>query len=203
MNVPHAPETGSPAEIEASLAAAAGATRGHFRYESGHHGDLWLDLDALFVDARQARGWATALARQAAACRPALVCGPLTGGALLAQAVAAEVGAAFCFAERVVSPSGAVRYSVPPSLRGLVPGRRLLLVDDAINAGSALLSTLADLGDRAQVVGIACLLALGARPLQIARERGVPLYRLAALDTALWAPATCPLCASGMPLSGT
>ena len=24
-------------------------TRGHFRFESGHHGELWLELDSMFV----------------------------------------------------------------------------------------------------------------------------------------------------------
>jgi orotate phosphoribosyltransferase len=54
-------------------AGAAVAMRGHLRYESGHHGDLWLDLDALLVDARAVQGWAAALAEQVAACRPEVV----------------------------------------------------------------------------------------------------------------------------------
>jgi orotate phosphoribosyltransferase len=35
------------------LIEALAARRGHFRLESGHHGELWLDLDPLF--ARPAR----------------------------------------------------------------------------------------------------------------------------------------------------
>jgi orotate phosphoribosyltransferase len=141
------------------------AARGHFVYESGHHGDLWLDLEALFVDARRARGWAAALAQRAAGCRPELVCGPLTGGAFLAQWMAAEIGAGFVFAERLVSTEGAVRYRIPGRLRGAVSGRRILLVDDAVNAGSALRSTLADLIDcGAELAGLASLLALGSAP---------------------------------------
>src|SRR5271157_4879141 len=27
--------------------------RGHFRYESGYHGEIWLDLDRLFFDPRR------------------------------------------------------------------------------------------------------------------------------------------------------
>jgi len=27
--------------------------RGHFRYESGYHGEVWLDLDRLFLDPRR------------------------------------------------------------------------------------------------------------------------------------------------------
>ena len=29
------------------------AGRGHFVYESGHHADLWFDLDMLFVHPRR------------------------------------------------------------------------------------------------------------------------------------------------------
>jgi hypothetical protein len=46
------------AEIERELLEAVAATRGHFVYESGHHGDLWLDLDGLQVEARRLRVWA-------------------------------------------------------------------------------------------------------------------------------------------------
>ncbi len=46
----------APSQIERTLLDAVDASRGHFLYESGHHGDLWLDLDALFVDARRWAG---------------------------------------------------------------------------------------------------------------------------------------------------
>jgi orotate phosphoribosyltransferase len=62
-------------EIESRLLAAVAAERGHFRYESGHHGDLWLDLDRLLVDAGNTRAMASALAELAAACRPDVVSG--------------------------------------------------------------------------------------------------------------------------------
>jgi orotate phosphoribosyltransferase len=47
------------------------------------------------------RGWAAELARRAAPSQPEVVCGPLTGGAFVAQAVAAELGADFVFAGRL------------------------------------------------------------------------------------------------------
>lgn len=188
-------------EIKKSLLDAMAASRGHFLYESGHHGDLWLDLDALFLDAQRARGWAAALAHKAMVCRPEFVCGPLTGGAFVAQSFAAEMGSGFVFAERFVSEIGAVRYRVPESLREILHGKRVLLVDDVINAGSALLSTLADLLDcGGEPVGIAGLLALGEAASQIAQQHGVPLFTLASLERGMWEPQKCPLCGSGVPL---
>jgi orotate phosphoribosyltransferase len=40
------------------------ARRGHCRLGSGHHGDLWLDLDALFLRPKQTGRFAQGLARR-------------------------------------------------------------------------------------------------------------------------------------------
>ena len=190
-----------PSEITRAVLDAVATLRGHFLYESGHHGELWLDLDALFVDARRARGWVSALAHQARTCRPEVVCGPLTGGTFVAQSLAAEIGTDFAFAERRVSDMGVVRYRIPESLRETLRGRRVLLVDDAVNAGSAWRSTLTDVLDcGAEIVGFASLLTSGEAASHIVRQHGVPLFTLASLECRMWVPEACPLCSSGVPL---
>ncbi|WP_395679838.1 phosphoribosyltransferase family protein [Inquilinus sp.] len=187
--------------IEEALRQAVSATRGHFLYESGHHGDLWLDLDSLFLDAARMRGWAVALAGRAVALNVEVVCGPLTGGAFLAQSIAAEFECDFVHAERRVD-SGAVRYRIPPSLAATLTGRRVLVVDDAINAGSAVGLTLAELRRHGAVpAGIACLLTLGEAAGRIAAAERVTLLVLAALQRGMWLPRDCPLCAAGTPLA--
>ena len=186
--------------IDQALLRAVSAARGHFRYESGHHGDLWLDLDPLFLDAARMRGWAAALARRAAGLGAEIVCGPLTGGAFLAQAIAAELGCGFIHAERHAA-GGAVEYRIPAPLQAAVAGRRVLVADDAINAGSALGLTLAALLRLGAVpAGVACLLTLGEAAGRIAAGHGVPLLALAALERGMWRPEDCPLCAAGVPL---
>src|SRR5205823_6103332 len=100
---------------------------GHFRYESAHHGDMWLDLDALFVDRERARRWCSALAQHANACSPDLVCGPKTGGALVAESMAAELGVECAYADRVVDASGSVSYALAPEQRARVRDRSVLL----------------------------------------------------------------------------
>jgi orotate phosphoribosyltransferase len=67
--------------------------RGHFRLESGHHSDLWLDLDPLFVDARAVDPFVTALSDALRPYNASVICGPLLGGAFLAQLVARALGA--------------------------------------------------------------------------------------------------------------
>ncbi len=201
MNSRSAPAAAPLGAIENNLLDAVSAARGHFRYESGHHGDLWLDLDGLFVDARRSRAWASALADRAAACAPGFVCGPLTGGAFVAQWVAAEIGAGFVHAERSVDADGSARYRVPDTLRDRLRGARVLLVDDAVNAGSALLGTLDDLrACGAEPAGFGSLLALGDAAARIGGRFDLPFYTLATLERGMWSAADCPLCAAGMPL---
>jgi len=190
-----------PSRIARELLDAMNASSGHFLHESGHHGDLWLDPDALFLDAGRARAWGSMLARPAAACRPEVVCGPRTGGARLAELMAAELGTGCAFAVRDAPEGRPVRYRLPESCREVVRDRRVLVVDDAVNAGSALRATLAGLRDAgASVAGFTTLLALGGAAREIAGREQAPLFALASLDRGLWAPGECPLCASGTPL---
>jgi orotate phosphoribosyltransferase len=171
------------------------ARRGHFVFESGHHGDLWLELDALFAQPERVAPHAAELARRLAPHGIDVVCGPLVGGALLAQTVASELGTGLCWSE-----SG--DYRIPPALRAGLAGRRVALVDDAINAGFATRATLAALRDcGAELAALAALIVLNDTAAEIAAAERVPLESLTRLESGLWTPADCPLCAAAVPLS--
>jgi orotate phosphoribosyltransferase len=185
--------------------AAVAATAGHFRLESGHHGDLWLDLDRLLMRPATLRPFTAELARRLATYNIQAVCGPLTGGAFLAQQVAANLDVAFVYAERLAHPKRAglfpVEYHIPAALRAAVSGRRVAVLDDAINAGSAVRATLADLtACGAQPGAIGALFVLGSAAAALAAERSLPLECLAHMPSHSWVPADCPLCATGVPL---
>jgi orotate phosphoribosyltransferase len=142
-----------------------------------------------------------ALAKEAATRDPQVICGPLIGGAFVAQEIAAELGASFVFVERFASAGGPVAYRVPASLRTRLRGRRAIVVDDVVNAGSALLATVAELRScEAELVGFASLLVLGEALTRTTQQFGVPFFRLATLQRGLWAPESCPLCRAGQPL---
>ena len=81
------------------------ARRGHFQLESGHHGSLWLDLDPLFTEPGRVEPFVAALATALEPYHVDAVCGPLLGGAFLAQLVARALDAEFLYTERVM-PSG-------------------------------------------------------------------------------------------------
>jgi orotate phosphoribosyltransferase len=191
--------------IQQDLLSLLASRQGHFKLESGYHGDLWLDLDLLFLRPRSVRRFAIGLARQLAKHNPAVVCGPLVGGALLAQTIAAELDVEFCYTERFVLPQHdalyPVEYRIPHSLRQRVGGKDVAIVDDVINAGSAVRGTLADLrscGARPVVIG--ALLVLSSAAPRFFAGHDILLESIAYLASGLWAPSECPLCASRTPL---
>ncbi len=182
------------------LEQALRTANGHFVYESGHHGDLWIDLQRLLAHPPYMRAWASEIARLTRTQRPEVVCGPLVGGAFVAQFVASELGLPCVFSERISEVDS--RFRVPPSLRPLVAGQRVLLIDDAINAGAACRSTAADLREAdARVVALAALVELGDDGGKLATELGVGFHVLVRRDRQLWRPDSCPLCKRGMRLS--
>src|SRR5436190_20660163 len=92
------------------LLSLLAARKGHFRYESGHHGDLWLEIPRLYLRPSRLRRFAAALARRLAPHGIEAVCGPLIEGALLAQMVAEELDVAFSFAEQFAHSRGDSLY---------------------------------------------------------------------------------------------
>src|SRR2546428_810171 len=102
-------------------------------------------------------GAAIACAPSASSCgwasRPAptieAVCGPFVEGAYVARMVASELGVPFSYAERFPNPGTdalfPIDYRVPRALRAEVRDKRVAIVNDVINAGSAVRGTLTDL----------------------------------------------------------
>jgi len=181
------------------------ARRGHFVLESGHHGELWLDLELLCLRPGEVRTLAVELAGRLRGLEVDAVCGPLIEGAFVALMVAEELEVPFTYTEGRADPGAQglfpVRYTVPAGLRPELPGRRVAVVNDVINAGSAVRGTVADLQThRADVVAIASLAVLGESASRFAREVGVPLVTLASLPNAIWSAPDCPLCARGVSL---
>ena len=180
--------------------------QGHFRLESGHHGHTWVDLELLFLYPDRIRRLTTQLATALRSHRPEVVCGPLVEGAFVAMMVAPRLRVPFTYAERIADDtlSGLypVRYRLPGALREVVRGRRVAIVNDVINAGSAIRGTYTDLvACGAQPVAVATLAVLGGRAAEFAAANQIALETLAALPNEIWEPAVCPLCRDGVPLN--
>src|SRR5687768_15924295 len=102
------------------------ARQGHFKLESGHHGSLWLDLDLLFLHPKEIQPFVIELARRIYSFDIDAICGPMVGGALVAQTVALELGVDFLYTEQITPQNPEALYSVvyqlPAHLRSLVNG---------------------------------------------------------------------------------
>jgi orotate phosphoribosyltransferase len=189
------------------LLSALPARAGHFRLESGYHTDLWLTLDALFVEPAAIAPLVDALAAKLGAHAPTAICGSLLGGAFLAQALAIVMGTRFYFSEPATAerpaPSGlfAAGYRLPPTLAERIRGERLAVVDDVISAGSSARATVravAAAGAETAVVG--ALMTLGGAGLAHFAAEGIPLETLERRPFNVWPPGQCPLCRGGQPL---
>ena len=180
--------------------------KGHFRLESGHHGDTWVDLELLFVLPEAIRPFAKTLAANLRPYNVEAVCGPLVEGGFVAMMVAGRLNVPFTYAERISDGSVTglfpVRYRIPGLQREVVRGKRVAIVNDVINAGSAVRGTLEDLAEcGAKPVAIATLAVLGDRAAQLAEASGLPLEAIASLPNEIWEPDACPLCKADVPLS--
>jgi orotate phosphoribosyltransferase len=185
--------------------------QGHFDLGTGYHGDVWLELDALLLRParlRQPVRWMADRLREHAA---DAVCGPVEGGAFLAYAVADLLTAAFLPGYRTPGetagyhlrpvPGGIAGDHLRPGPGGIV-GWRVGIVDDAVNAGTAVAACAAAVrAQGAMPVAVASLLALGDASEAIPERLGLPFYPAATLPSRTWPAARCELCAEGIPLS--
>ena len=124
------------------------------------------------------------------------VCGPLTGGAFLAQAIATRHDLAFTWSER----SGAATGYRTPCATSWPAGRwRSWTTSSTPRPPPA--PTLEELREcGARTVALGALVTLGTGREAFAEREGLALQRLATLPNTLWEPSACPMCAAGEPL---
>jgi orotate phosphoribosyltransferase len=184
------------------------ARRGHWLLESGYHTDVWITLDALFVDPAAIAPYVDALAEQMRGHGPTAICGPLFGGAFLAQALATRLVVKFFVVEPVTAPAEAgaslfrARYRLPAGQRPLVRGERVVVVDDVVSAGSSVRAAIAALTEAgASIAAVGALLVLGEAGLAYFAAQSIAVETLGRRALSLWSPADCPMCGAGVPLS--
>lgn len=187
------------------LPALLPSRRGHFRLESGHHGNLWLDMERLCMQVAPIRALASQVADQLKDDRVEVVCGPLVEGALVAMLVAETLGVPFIYAERLGAPTSdglySCQYRIPDAQRAAAHGHRVAIVNDVVNAGSAVRGTFIDLKScGADVVVLGALAAMGDWAAGFAAGERLHLAVLETFANTIWEPSACPLCAAGEPL---
>lgn len=193
-----------------ALFRSSGAFRdGHFGLKSGRHGDAYVEkfqvlqdpaatseLCAFFAAHGQGRHGGTLID---------LVAGPTTGGVILAFETARQLGVRSIFAEEVRADDGSIRREFRRGFR-IEPGERVLLVDDILTTGGSLQAMLPAVEAAGGVI-VECLVLVdrsGGRATLASPSTG-STYSLRALwrldlPTYEAGPATCPLCAAGVPV---
>lgn len=178
---------------------------GHFLLESGYHTDLWFDLDTLFLNPREIAPLVISLAEKLSRHDITAICGPLLGGAFLAQAVATELDSRFYYTHPVgaAEPAGLYQaeYQLPAGLQRRMSGERVAIVDDIVSAGSSVRATATALSSAgARTVAVGAFMALGNLAREYFSAQGIPVETLLQRDFKLWEPADCSLCRRGIEL---
>lgn len=192
--------------MESRLIELACPRYGHFDLGTGYHGDVWLELDRLFLRPALLRPHVRALADRLREHRVDAVCGPVEGGAFLAYALADLLEVAFLPAYRAPAAAAGAGSGYRLAWAGVAGegiGRwRVAVADDAVNAGTAVRACAGQLREHGAVpVAVAALLAVGPAKQTMAAALSVPFYSVDAVPSRAWLPEDCPLCADGVPLT--
>jgi len=180
---------------EATLARfrrAGALLEGHFKLSSGLHSAGYLQSALVLQQPADAAVLGAALGAWAAAWRPHVVLSPALGGLIIGHEVARALGVRAIFAERL--------DGVLTLRRGfaLAPGERVLVVEDVLTTGRSTKETIdVAVAAGAEVVGAAAIIDRSGGTVDV----GVPFQALAQVAWPNYDPATCPLCAQGVPVT--
>jgi len=181
--------------------------KGHFLLESGHHGELWLDLELLCWNPIRLKPIVTELTKRISKYNVEMICSPLVEGAFVGLMAALELNLEFVYTERFIPSNGdnlfPAEYRLPEVLHEKIRGKRVAVINDVINAGSAVRGTFSELhAYSANPVCVGTLMMLGDVFVEYAENNKIAIETLAMQPNPIWKPKECPLCVSDVPLEG-
>jgi orotate phosphoribosyltransferase len=165
---------------------------GHFRLSSGLHSTGYLQSALVLQNPADAAQLGLGIATHMRAFRPTVVLSPALGGLIIGHEVGRALGVRAIFAERSGGSSLTLRRGFT-----LSPDDRVLVIEDVFTTGKSTRETI-DVAREAgaEVVGAAAIVDRSGGALDF----GVPSYALVRLELPVYEPATCPLCAKGVPV---
>ena len=175
-----------------SLFRQSGALlEGHFRLTSGLHSPRYLQCALVLSHPANATALAQALAPQVAPLGATVVLSPALGGIVIGHEMGRALRVRAIFAER---QDGRLTLR-----RGftLGPEDRVLVVEDVVTTGGSTRETMEAAREAgATVVGAASIVDRSGGNTDL----GVPYHALLPMAVPTYDPATCPLCAQGLPV---
>lgn len=179
-----------PEELRRLFVESGALLSGHFKLSSGLHSGQYFQCALVLADT----GRAERIGRALAALAPAgaeTVLAPALGGVVIGHEVARALKARSLFAER---QDGVMTMRRGFSLR---PGEKVLVVEDVITTGKSTgeVVKLVEAAGASCVGAVSIVLRAASDP-----DLGVPLASLARLPAESFEPASCPLCAKGLPV---
>jgi orotate phosphoribosyltransferase len=175
----------------------------HFVYISGDHGAGWIDKDAIYPHTSYIERLCRDVGEEVRDWGVEAVCGPATGGLIVAEWTAHALGVLSLFAEHGPTTEGNAlrgRFMLRRGYDALAAGKRVLIVDDIVNTGLSLRETAAAVRDAGgHVVGAACLVSRGnvdAAGLGVDRFVYLLEHQIPA-----WPADGCRLCQAGVPVN--
>ncbi len=163
---------------------------GHFLLTSGRHSDKYFEKFRILEHPTVCEQFARAVAEHFRPQGITVVCGPTTGGIIIAYEVARQLGCRMVIAEKAETGRRIGRgFQVGPK-------DRVLVVDDVMTTGGSIRETLAALQSLNP-----CVVGVG---VYVDRSPGVdfgaPFFAAYRQQVATFEPAQCPLCRDGLKL---
>ncbi len=176
------------------MTAAGALLEGHFKLSSGLHSSRYLQCALYLADPTRAEAAGRQLAARLKSAAAQLVVAPALGGVVIGHEVArAFEDVPFFFTER---SEGAMTLR-----RGfrIEPGCRVLVVEDVVTTGGSTREVMGAVTQQgATVVGVGAIVNRSGHENPFAP---LPFTALLTVDVPTYPPESCPLCASGVPLT--
>ena len=176
--------------LVAQLAERGALLEGHFRLSSGRHSDRFVQKFRILEDPQLLIPLVQQLVRELDSFAPTIVVSAAVGGIVLGYEVARQLGTKAIFVEK--------EDGIPKLRRGftLASTDRVLVVEDVVTTGGSVrevLGVVAATGARTVAVGV----LVRRQP----SDFGVPTIALLEFPVVSYAPADCPQCVAGEPLT--
>jgi orotate phosphoribosyltransferase len=176
------------------MTAAGALLEGHFKLSSGLHSSRYLQCALYLADPTRAEAAGRQLAARLKSAAAQLVVAPALGGVVIGHEVARALeDVPFFFTER---SEGAMTLR-----RGfrIEPGCRVLVVEDVVTTGGSTREVMGAVTQQgATVVGVGAIVNRSGHENPFAP---LPFTALLTVDVPTYPPESCPLCASGIPLT--